>query len=867
MEFGRLTAVFDADTKRFDSSLKASEDRVKSLRASIASVKTDDIGFKPQRIAALKDLLSKAIADHKNLQKAQKDLGQESSKLGAAFKSLQRASSELDSPLSGLTNRISSLTGLCGELTSATGIVGVAIGAVIAVSAGAAVAIYELTTSVAESTGKFKDLSQQTGFSVETLSALSNAAETSGGSIESMTASLNIFQANMVAAREKGSEMSKLFKVLKIDTEDNEKALRQALTAISGLTRAEDQAAVGKKILGRGFKELNAAVKEAGSLDAYMAEQLRKGTLITTDAAERGDKLADSVVEMGRAFESARRIVADEFGPDVLRIVKAVTKTIEDNRAGVRAWADEFRLAADGLQPLVASIRVLDSALRNLIGIPVVDFLGGIIRYGSGIGLVFTGLQAIGGATRGPTMSPQAQSALGNIVNMNRPASQQFKTLGGFRSPAFHMPTGGGGGGGAKGEDPAKLAERIAKLQLDATVSGLRAEQDANRRALDLRRQDFNAYATQYIQIETRRHNAVIDGLDAEQRAAEKLKKGRDVALLEIQNRRTAENTTHEQNRNKVLDERGQILDKIDRFIRDQQREIQGATAATDQWDNAYEGLVDTLKDEGVELEANTKRRIQSNIQILKEIDLVKQQIRVRQVLKSVRDRFVTEAGRNRPSWEDLGDGSTVGGEAGTTTRPRIATAEEQAVRERLEIMRDRIHELSGELTTTFYDSVKTGFNQGVDAGLARLGQGLLQIVEDIFLRRMAQGLENILNNLSSGGGVAGKLLNLGGAALIGGFGGGGISSGGIGSSLAGAIGRDTGGPIWPGQLYRVHKDEHIVPMSPGFVIPKGGMGQQVIHNHYTINLPPDSRGSYSSPKSKRQLSETLIAALQTAQT
>jgi hypothetical protein len=876
MEFGKLTAVFDADTKRFDSSLKASEDRIKSLRQNIESIKADDIGFKSQRIAGLKDLLSKAIADHKALQKAQKDVGQETSKLGSAFKALQRASSELDSPLGGLTSRISSLTGLCGELSTSAGIVGVAIGAIIAVSVGAAAAIYELTTSVAESTGKFIDLSQQTGFSVETLSALSNAAETSGGSIETVANSLNIFQANMVAAREKGSEMSKLFKILKIDTEDNEKALRQALVAISGLTRAEDQAAVGKKILGRGFKELNAAVKEAGSLDAYMAEQLRKGTLITTDAAKRGDMLSDSVIEMGRAFESARRIVADEFGPDVLRIVKAVTKTIEDNRAGVKAWADEFKLAADGLQPLVASIKVLDNALRNLIGIPVVDFLGGIIRYGSGIGLIFTGLQAIGGATRGPAMSPQAHSDLNNIVNMGRPPSQQYKTLGGFTAGTkpFSFPTtgGAGGGGGAKGEDPAKLAEKIAQLQLEATVSGLKAEQDANKRALDLRRQDFNTYARQYMEIETRRHNAVIKGLDAEQQAAEKLKKGRDVTLLEIQNKRTAENTTHEQNRNRVLDERGQILDKIDKFVRDQEREIQGATSATDQWDKAYQDFVDTLKDEGVELEANTKRRIQSNITMLKEIDLVKQQIRVRQVLLSTRSRFETRAGRERPSWIDLGGGSTVGGEPATTGRPRVATAEEQGLRDRLEQIRQRMKELSGELTDVFSRSISDGFNNGVRSGLQTLAQGLLQIVEEIFLKRLAQGLENILTGLASGGGGGGffsKILNIGGSALIGGIGGGGISSGGLGSAFAGAFA--SGGTIPMGQYGIVHDNERVYATPSGaHVIPAmGGKGGPQVENHYhyTINLPPDSRQSYSSPRSKRQLSEKLIAALQASQT
>ena len=67
-----------------------------------------------------------------------------------------------------------------------------------------------------------------------------------------------------------------------------------------------------------------------------------------------------------------------------------------------------------------------------------------------------------------------------------------------------------------------------------------------------------------------------------------------------------------------------------------------------------------------------------------------------------------------------------------------------------------------------------------------------------------------------------------------GGGGGGGLS--GLLSGLFGG-GKASGGDIDAGTLYKVHKDEWIVPKSPGTVIPAsggpGGRSQQVVNNFH----------------------------------
>lgn len=90
---------------------------------------------------------------------------------------------------------------------------------------GAATGLILFAKHATQTAADLHDLSKQTGFQVETLSALKNAADTSGSSIGAMSTALGIFQKNMVAAEGGNKKMSAAFKQLNIDTNDNEKAL------------------------------------------------------------------------------------------------------------------------------------------------------------------------------------------------------------------------------------------------------------------------------------------------------------------------------------------------------------------------------------------------------------------------------------------------------------------------------------------------------------------------------------------------------------------------------------------------------------------------------------------------------------------
>lgn len=195
---------------------------------------------------------------------------------------------------------------------------------------------------------------------------------------------------------------------------------------------------------------------------------------------------------------------------------------------------------------------------------------------------------------------------------------------------------------------------------------------------------------------------------------------------------------------------------------------------------------------------------------------------------------------------------------------------------------RERIRQVSADLadnlTSIFADSIARGFEQGAKRGLVSLAQGLLQIVEQVFLRRLAEGLSNVLFSAgtTSGGGFGSSILRavlggvLGGAvgpslgSLAGSFLGKGVT-GAVSTTttplLTGLITRASGGPVSAGMPYLVGErgPEMFIPGSSGSIAPNGA---GTIIN---INVPVARGSTYSSPKSRRELAQQIAGALQGA--
>jgi hypothetical protein len=191
-----------------------------------------------------------------------------------------------------------------------------------------------------------------------------------------------------------------------------------------------------------------------------------------------------------------------------------------------------------------------------------------------------------------------------------------------------------------------------------------------------------------------------------------------------------------------------------------------------------------------------TRQRSVAMAEYLKFVELVQQSLtRKRQVSDITGELYI-----------DLGGGSVYGAGEGSTrprtmatgaTRPRIATAQEQVLRDQLAVFHERMRYLAGDLTNVLDNAIYTGIYEGMKKGLLSFTQGILQMIQSAALRALEDRLYKILSKTGQssgdeeedgggGGGFFGILKGLLGGLLGsgGGGGGGGGNSGPVGSGI-----------------------------------------------------------------------------------
>lgn len=682
--------------------------------------------------------------------------------LSAVMKSLGSTSVALQGPLGGVAGRLQGLSALSSQASGSMGILGVGLAVVSAATVGLGVALFGLIKKTAEAGGELFDLSQKTGFAVETLSALSVLAQTTGSDINGLSAALGIFQKNMEAANDSSSKQGKTFKQLGIDTRDNEMALRQAFTALAKMGTGAQQTAKAMELFGRGGKDVLAIVKETnGSLDEAMVKFRKMGLIIGTEAAKAADDFNDALTHLELQILGITRTISQDAMPAVTAGLQTISEALKSGETDWNSWGMTI---AKVILTVESAIGGLANMLSNL------DWTNFLPFYGLG--------KAAGDFVMGATST--ADKIVGKF-NAARSVGAGID-LPGFMKPRLGGSSGGGGGrggGGSAKQDPGLALQ----LKLEKELADLMPKR------------------VMWEQLMGKEYASTLD----------KVKKKIYILDIEIAQQKKINELTRER---LAISRPLRVLDPgEDTAIRDRI------------------ALVETLLQ--------------------------------REVFLATRQR--TFGG---DMLKDLGGGSVVF--QGGATRPRIATVEEQVAREQIAKIREQMQGLAGDLTSIFARSIGDGFNQGVKSGLQTLAQGLLQIVQDVFLKRLAEGLSGLLGGLATGGGGSWwkTLLGIAGPALAGGISLGGGSSftpGGTGLVRPRVVGRATGGSIWPGTDYLVHKNEVITPSVPGYVIPKGQAGQAVVHNHYTINLPPAPNTSYNPRRSARQQADMILAALQGA--
>ena len=286
---------------------------------------------------AITQLKNSATSDLKAIQSASTfSLGSITQTAGQISQSIPVVGRAVNSLSNSFTSLTDASTGAATGIASMAGPLSIAVAGIIATTAAVAKLgseLFDLTKQTAEFQGKLFDLSQQTGVSVETLSALEVVARTTGGSIESITASLGIFQKNLEESLDTSSKAAKAFDRLGVEVSDTEQTFRDTLAALAKMPEGFRQTALALELFGRGGKQVLAILKETqGDLDGTI-EKLRGMGLVTTQQARTADEFNDKLV----LLEVSLRGLGTQAIPLVIDVLNDLQKAIAQNKDAFEA--------------------------------------------------------------------------------------------------------------------------------------------------------------------------------------------------------------------------------------------------------------------------------------------------------------------------------------------------------------------------------------------------------------------------------------------------------------------------------------------------------------------------------------------------
>lgn len=290
--------------------------------------------------------------------------------------------------ISGLTSEISGLTS--GALAAEGAFVAAASGlALFVAGAGAGIAtvallgkaIFDTAKQAAEFQGKFFDLSQQVGVSVETLSTLDVIASTTGGNIETVTASMGIFQKGLENAHDPTSEEAKLLKQLGVTSLDTEAALRQTIAGLFKMGEGAKQTDAVLQLFGRSGRFVNAILKESqGDLDAATKKFSEMGLIVSTEAAAAADQFNDSLEILNREIAATTRGLVSDAIPVFTVFFQQINESLTGNKNDWSSWSNVIKIevaaalgTVRGFAQYVASLGnipltiAIDANIRSLI--------------------------------------------------------------------------------------------------------------------------------------------------------------------------------------------------------------------------------------------------------------------------------------------------------------------------------------------------------------------------------------------------------------------------------------------------------------------------------------------------------------------
>lgn len=255
-----------------------------------------------------------------------------------------------------------------------------------------------LVKGAIDTADKLYDVSQQTGASVEALSAMSGAAKLAGVDMQTVAGGLTKLSKNMLDAANGSGDAAKVFQALGISVKDTNGNLKSSdavmmefAKGLQTVSSGSERAAAAQMVFG----------KSGAQLVPLLADLAQKGTLqakITTEQARAANELNDTLEILGRKSTAWATIVAADVVPsmqafaNVLLEVKTSadgTKTAVGNLSkdgSISSWAND---TAVFLAHVVDELRLIGKIAIE-IATPIERVAKNIYNVGALAGIAFS---------------------------------------------------------------------------------------------------------------------------------------------------------------------------------------------------------------------------------------------------------------------------------------------------------------------------------------------------------------------------------------------------------------------------------------------------------------------------------------------
>jgi hypothetical protein len=194
-------------------------------------------------------------------------------------------------------------------------------------------------------------LSQRTGFTVESLSAIKNAAELADVSTEEFTGGIRRLNLALVEAQDGTSKTAQIFRALGVDTTRGaEVALRGISDAFNRLPDGATKAAVATEIFGRAGEKLIPLLNGGSTaIDQARASAERYGTLISGKLAADAEAFNDNLTKLRQSASALGVSLTSQLLPGLTTITDNLVKGRERGQGFLQTLIEIDKLAASAL--------------------------------------------------------------------------------------------------------------------------------------------------------------------------------------------------------------------------------------------------------------------------------------------------------------------------------------------------------------------------------------------------------------------------------------------------------------------------------------------------------------------------------------